>query len=181
MSKVIKQMQMDSLKKEFNGVRDMVFLNMVGLGAIPENTIRLGLRKKGIRLHQVKNSLARRVFTDLGLTIEKGWEGSTTIAFGAESVKELSKEIETIVKKHSKVIKVKGTVADGQEVSFELALTMPTKQELHATILGMVLSVGSQIASQVSGPASQLASQIKQLSEKKEKEGEAAPEPTPAA
>ena len=73
-------------------------------------------------------------------------------------------------------MKVKTTIADGQEVAFELALTMPTKQELHATILGMVLSVGSQIASQVTGPASQLASQIQQLSEKKE--GEPAPAPS---
>jgi large subunit ribosomal protein L10 len=175
MSKVIKQMQMDTLKKEFSGVRDMVLLNIVGLGAIPENQIRLGLRKKGIRLHQVKNSLARRVFGDLGLTVEKGWEGATTVAFGAGSVAELSKELEAIIKKNAKTIKVKTAIADGQEITFDLALKMPTKQQLQATILGMVLSVGSQIASQVSGPASQLASQIKQLSEKEEKKEEAPP------
>ena len=45
MSKVIKQMQMDSLKDAFKGVRDLVFLNVVGLGAIPENKMRLDLRK----------------------------------------------------------------------------------------------------------------------------------------
>ena len=64
MSKVIKQMQMDSLKHTFKGVRDLVLLNVVGLGAIPENKIRLDLRKKGIRLQMVKNSLARRVFAE---------------------------------------------------------------------------------------------------------------------
>ena len=58
MSKVIKQMQMDALKKDFTGVRDMVLLNIVGLDAIAENQVRLGLRKKGIRLQLVKNSLA---------------------------------------------------------------------------------------------------------------------------
>ena len=74
MSKVIKQMQMDALKHDFNGVRDMVMINIVGLDAITENHIRLGLRKKGIRLQQVKNSLARRVFTEFGLNIKNPWE-----------------------------------------------------------------------------------------------------------
>ncbi len=34
MSKVIKQMEMDALKKTFDGVRDLVLLNVVGLAAI---------------------------------------------------------------------------------------------------------------------------------------------------
>src|SRR5205823_4906236 len=99
MSKVIKQMQMDVLKRDFNGVRDMVVLNVVGLGAIPENKMRLDLRKKGIRLQMVKNSLAKKVFADMGLHVNTIWEGATTIAWGAGSVAELSKEIEAIVKK----------------------------------------------------------------------------------
>ena len=128
MSKVIKQMQMDALKSDFKGVRDLVLLNVVGLGAIPENKIRLDLRKKGIRLQMVKNSLARRVFNDLGVHVKTGWEGgSTTVAWGAGSVAELSKEVETIVKKNDKKMKVKTAVADGQEVAFAVALKMPTK------------------------------------------------------
>ena len=60
MSKVIKQMQMNVLKNDFKDVRDLVVLNVVGLSAINTNSIRLALRKKGIRLQVVKNSLARR-------------------------------------------------------------------------------------------------------------------------
>ena len=41
MSKAIKQMQMDDLKKSFNNVRDMVMLNIVGLGAVADNQVRL--------------------------------------------------------------------------------------------------------------------------------------------
>jgi large subunit ribosomal protein L10 len=174
MSKVIKQMQMDALKDNFKDVRDMVLLNIVGLGAIAENQIRLGLRKKGVRLQLVKNSLARRVFADLGLKMDGVWEGGTTVAWGANSVAELSKEIEAIVKKNEKKMKVKAAVADGQQVAFDLALKMPTKAELQAQILGMVLSVGAQIASQVVGPATEIAGQLKTLSEKKEDEPPAA-------
>jgi large subunit ribosomal protein L10 len=180
MSKVIKQMQMDALKKEFNGVRDMVLLNIVGLGAIPENQIRLGLRKKGIRLHQVKNSLAKRVFTDLGLSAEKGWDGSTTIAFGAGSVAELSKEIETIVKKHDKKIKVKTAIADGQEVAFDIALKMPTRAEAIGRVVMLALSPARRVAGQIVGPASQVCGQIKGIKDSKKDEAPAADAP-PAA
>ena len=34
----------------------------------------------------VKNSLTRRVFGDMGMKIDKGWEGPTTLAWGGASV-----------------------------------------------------------------------------------------------
>ena len=168
MSKAIKQMQMNSLKDTFKGVRDLLMLNIVGLDAINDNTIRLGLRKKGIRLHQVKNSLCRRVFGELGLNGEGLNEGSTTLAWGAGSLKELSKEVEAIVKKHDKKIKVKAALADGQAIPFAKALTMPTRQEAIGEIIGMILGPAQTIAAQLLGPAAQLASQLKTISEKKE-------------
>ena len=175
MSKVIKQMQMDALKKDFNGVRDMVVLNIVGLDAIAENHIRLGLRKKGIRLQQVKNSLARRVFTDMGLAIQSAWEGCTTVAWGAGSVAELSKEIETIVKKHDKKMKVKTAVADGQEVAFAAALKMPTRNEAIGRVVMLALSPARRVAGQIVGPASQVCGQIKGIKDSKKDEPAEAP------
>lgn len=181
MSKAIKQMQMDSLKKTFAGVRDMVFLNMVGLGAIAENKVRLDLRKKGIRLHQVKNSLARRTFAEAGMTFEKPWQGATTVAFGANSVKELSQAVEEVRKKHEKVVKVKIAVADGQEVEFAKALKMPTRLEAIGEVIGMILGPASTIAAMLTGPASQVASQIVTISEKKEEASAPTPEAPAAA
>jgi large subunit ribosomal protein L10 len=172
MSKAIKQMQMDALKSNFEGVRDLVMLNIVGLNAIDENKIRLGLRKKGIRLHMVKNSLCQRVFGELGLKVDGVWGGSTTVAWGAGSIKELSNELQAFIKKHEKQIKVKSAFADGQPVPFASALTMPTRLEAIGAVVGALLGPAQTIAAQLIGPASQLASQIKTISEKKE---EAAP------
>jgi large subunit ribosomal protein L10 len=170
MSKAIKQMQMDSLKKTFAGVRDMVFLSTVGLNAVAENKVRLQLRKKGIRLQQVKNSLARRTFAEAGMNFEKPWQGPTTVAWGANSIKELSKEIEEFKKKHDKVVKIKVAVADGQEVDFAAALKMPTRLEAVGEVIAMILGAGSTIAALLTGPGSQVASQIVTISEKKEEE-----------
>src|SRR5262245_18735680 len=116
MSKQIKQMEMDALAQTFQDVRDMVMLSVKGLNAVQENQIRLGLRKKGIRLKLVKNSLVSRVFTQLGMKLpgrhaeQNGkkvktrgyWEGPTTVAWGAGSLAELSKELDAIQKKNDK-------------------------------------------------------------------------------
>src|SRR5437660_6327467 len=111
MSKIIKQMELAAMKKAFDGVRDLVMMKIVGLNAIADNQVRLGLRKKGIRLQMVKNSLARRVFSEMGINIKTGWEGSTTLAWGGTSVAALSKEIEALARKHDKFIKVKSALA----------------------------------------------------------------------
>jgi large subunit ribosomal protein L10 len=178
MSKVIKQMQMDALKKDFNGVRDMVMLNIVGLDAIAENKMRLDLRKKGIRLQMVKNSLARRVFGDMGLkAADKAWGGSTTVAWGAGSVAELSKEIETLVKKYAKKMTVKTAIADGQEVAFAAALKMPTRAEAIGRVVMLTLSPARRVAGQIVGPASQVAGQIKGIKDMKKDEAPAAAPP----
>jgi large subunit ribosomal protein L10 len=137
--------------------------------------VRLGLRKKGIRLQMVKNSLARRVFGEFGIKADEGWEGSTTLAWGGTSIAALSKEIETLVKKYDKVVKVKTAIADGQPVPFELALKMPTREEAIGRVVSLALAPASRLVGQILGPAASVASQVKTISERKE---EAAPAAT---
>ncbi len=178
MSKQVKQMQMDVLKQTFGGVRDMVFLSAQGVDSQTDNKVRLGLRKKNISLLMVKNSLLRRVFNDIGLSAgDAVWEGPTVVAWGGESVKDLSKEIDNALLKDAKLkdkVKVKIALAEGQPVTFAQALTMPTRKEAIGEIVGMILGPAASIASALTGPAAQVASQIQQIAEKKP-EGEAAP------
>src|SRR5207248_9861617 len=96
MSKQIKQMEMDALRQRFQGVRDLVVLTSSKVNAQAENQLRLGLRKKNIQLQVVKNSLARRVFDDLGMKLTRCWEGPTVLAWGAGSLSELSKELDAV-------------------------------------------------------------------------------------
>src|SRR6516165_3814000 len=126
MSKVIKQMEMDSLKSTFKDVRDLVVMSVNGVDCQADNKLRLSLRKKNIRLQVVKNSLARRVFDDIGIQLGQDspyWAGSTVMAWGANSVAELSRtidaEVQDLVKKNPKLkdrVQFKGAVADGQAI-----------------------------------------------------------------
>lgn len=175
MSKKIKQLEMDSLKKTFADVRDLVVISATGVDCTTDNQLRLALRKKKIRVQMVKNSLAKRVFGDLGLKIDGIWEGPTLLAWGADSVAELSKSIDEIAKKNKK-IQVKKAVAEGVELTFEQALKMPTRKEAISTIVAMIIGPAAQIAGQIIGPAGQIAGQIKTIADKKPEEA-AAPAP----
>jgi len=171
--KQVKQMQMDAMAAEFQGVRDLVVMSVTGLSSLADNRIRLDLRKKGIRLRTVKNSLLRRVFGDAKIDLpDATWAGPTTLAWGGDSIKGLSKEIEAIAKKkeHEKFITVKTAVAEGLPVPFERALTMPTRLEAIGEIVAAILGPASSIAGCLTGPASQVASQIQTISEKKPEE-----------
>lgn len=190
MSKVIKQMEMTSLKNTFQGVRDLVVLSVQGLTCQADASLRAALRKKKIRMKVVKNSLTRKVFGELGLNVKAEspyWAGPTTVAWGAGSVAELSQALDNELKApktaalYKDKVKVKGAIADGQEVSFDVALKMPTKAEAIGRVASLALSPARRIAGQIRGPAGKVASQIKTVSEKKEEAPAAAPAEAPAA
>ncbi|CAN5178717.1 hypothetical protein BH10PLA2_BH10PLA2_09400 [soil metagenome] len=168
MSKVIKQMEMDALKDAFKDVRDMVVLSSEKLTAQIDYGVRSALRKKNIRVQMVKNTLARRVFGDLGMNVSSCWSGVTLVAWGGTSLAELSKDVDALVKKNSKLLKVKAAVSEGLEIDFRIALSMPTRSEAIARVVGLALAPASRLVGQLNAPGARISSQLKTLSEKTE-------------
>ncbi|MFN4259918.1 MAG: 50S ribosomal protein L10 [Gemmataceae bacterium] len=171
MSKYIKAMEMNALKDTFGEVRDLVVLHMDGVDCITDNQVRLTLRKKNIRLQRVKNSLTRKVFGDMRIEINPTyWSGPTVLAWGASSLAELSRELDTLFKKTDKAkdkVKFKCALVEGQEIPFDKALTMPTREEAIAKVIAMALAPASRLLSQITGPAATIAGQIKSIGEEK--------------
>jgi large subunit ribosomal protein L10 len=181
MSKQVKQLEMDSLKSTFQDVRDLVALSIDKLNCQVDNQLRANLRKKNIHLKVVKNSLARRVFDELGMKTETLWTGTTLLAWGGSSLADLSKELEGLVKKNDKILKFKGALSEGQEIGFHEALEMPTRAEAAGRIVSLALAPASRLISQILAPAAGVAGQIKTLSERApaaEPEAAAAPPAT---
>jgi large subunit ribosomal protein L10 len=183
MSKLVKQLELDALTRTFKGVRDMVVLTADKIAAGIDYNVRKQLRDKKIKLVMVKNTLARKVFETNGITLDqKVWSGTTLVAFGADSIKDLSKAVDGFIKdvvkkdpKQANKYQVKAAVADGQTVSFDMAMKMPTRLEAIGEIIGMILGPASEIAGCLTGPASQVASQIATLADRKEDAPAAAP------
>jgi ribosomal protein L10 len=180
MSKAVKQMEYTALEKTFSGVRDLLLLTPSKIDSALEYNFRKQLREKKVRVQMVKNSLAQRVFEAQGVKLdEKVWIGTTLVAWGADSIKDLSKAVDGLIKdiekkdpKQKDKLKVKTAVADGQPVPMSVALTMPTRLEAIGEIIAMIMGPASSIAACLTGPGAQVASQIATIAERKD---EAAP------
>ena len=179
MSKKIKEMELNALRTTFQGVKALVILQPLKLDSAADFEMRKKLRDKKIRVKMVKNSLVKKVFDENGVKVDAG-QGPTMLCWGAESVKELSTAVESILKdlkkdpKAPEKIKVKTAVSEGQPVTMEVAKNIPTRQEAIGGVIAALLGPASQIAGCLTGPASQLAGILVAI-EEKGKSGEAAP------
>src|SRR5215472_565372 len=97
MSKTVKNLVADDLRKQLRGVNDALLVNVVGLDAIRTTKLRKELRAKNIKLEVVKNSLARRATegTPLAAAFE-GVEGTLAIIWGGSDIVSLAKEVARI-------------------------------------------------------------------------------------
>ncbi|MDR3634257.1 MAG: 50S ribosomal protein L10 [Isosphaeraceae bacterium] len=168
MSKYVKEMMMDQLKSELDGSRSLLLLDLKGLDAITEFQFRRDLRKKSIKMRALKNSLARRVFTDMGMDgLSKFLEGPSVAVWGGAGVAELAKEISDQVKKLKKP-EIKGGAVDGVVIGpaqVEDITKLPSREALIGRVVSMALSPAQRVVSLANAPAAGLMSQLKTLSE----------------
>ena len=180
MSKYVKELMMDQLKSDLDGNRSLLIVDLKNLDAIAEHGFRRDLRKKSIRLRVLKNSLARRVFSDLGMEgLSKYLEGQSAVVWGGEGPSELAKEI-TIQFKTLKKPQIKGGAVDGVIVGPEQVediTKMPSREVLIGQVLSLVLGPAQQTLSLLTSSASTVVGQLEALAKRK---AEAEPE-VPAA
>ena len=94
MSKFVKDLITDDLKRQLDGVQDVLLVNVVGLKANSTMRAAQELREKNIKLMVVKNSLARRATegTPLAPAFE-GSKGTLAMVWGATDIVALAKEV----------------------------------------------------------------------------------------
>jgi large subunit ribosomal protein L10 len=176
MSKLVKNLEYAALEKSFKGVRNLVLISPTKIHAALDVTFRKTLREQNIRVQMVKNNLAKRVLKDQGVEVDdKHWSGTTLVAWGAESIKDLAKAIDGLIKdiekkdpKNKEKYIVKTAVADGIPVPLSVAVTIPTRLEAIGEIVSAIMAPASALAGCLIGPGAQVASQIATLADKKE-------------
>lgn len=188
MSRLVKEMELNTVRRELEGVKDCVILEPNRVDSATDYNVRKRLREESIRFLMVKNTLARKALSEQGIELKaEVWNGPTLVAWGKENLKELSKTIEKLLKdlnegvkkKEDEKFQVKTAVADGHGVTLEEAKKMPTRQDAIATLLSAItapgrnlaaalVAPGSQLAGALNAPGARLASQIKQIGEKEE-------------
>ncbi len=172
MSKKVKSLIIDEMKSRFQNVHEFVIVSMRGIDGIENNTIRDELGKKGIRLTVVKNSLASRAFSDLGMpAVSEILAGPCTVAYGGESIVDVAKELVEWNKKQS-LLEIKGGYLEGQVLDAGAAVglsKMPSRAELQAMVVMITQSPARKLASVITSPAGVIAGCLKTIIDKQEK------------
>ncbi|MAT57968.1 MAG: 50S ribosomal protein L10 [Melioribacteraceae bacterium] len=135
------------------------------------NKLRGEFRKDGVTYKVFKNTLMKRAFDEIG-----GYEkfndilvGMTGVAFAGENFVAPAKIIEKF-SKDKNTMKFKGAYLDGQffdASKLEMLASMPTKEEVMASIVGSIASPAQGIVGAINGVARDLVNVIDQIAKQK--------------
>ncbi|MFG0257590.1 MAG: 50S ribosomal protein L10 [Phycisphaerales bacterium JB043] len=173
MSKFVKELITRDYRDKLEGVNDALVISIRGIDANTNNELRLGLLEKDIRITVMSNTLAKRSFEDSGLEgLTSIMKGPTALAYGAESVIDVARELVDWAKKIEH-LELKGAILDGQLFEGDAGVRelskYPTREEAQAQAVTLILSPARNLVSAIKGPGSTVASLLKSIEEKLEK------------
>jgi len=173
MSKPVKEMMIREYRDMLGDNENALAIGLRGIESNDTNEIRSGLAEKQIRVTVVRNKLFGQAFGETDLApLKEVMEGSTALAYGAESVVEVAREIVGLLKKFPD-IELKGAVLDGMLFTGDAGVKelskYPTREEAIAKDVTLILGPGRKLVGAIKGPGSGLAGIIKAIEEKLEK------------
>jgi large subunit ribosomal protein L10 len=176
MSKVVKHMLVEDLKRRLDGVGDVIVVSLGKLDAQKTTQLRQTLRKKRISLQLIKNSLAR--LATRGTALEpalESTEGMLAIAWGGEDVVDLAKELERLAGvKDFSGFECRGGALDGSRLAAEdvkKVAKWPTRGEQLSLLSGQISAVAGCLSGQIVALGGMLAGQIASRVDDLEKAG----------
>ncbi len=172
MSKLVKDMITKELASRYSTASNAVWVEMVGVDGITTNEFRRTLRAKRMRLEIIKTSLFRRACANGPLArLADKLDGPAALLTGGESAVDVAKIIEEWLPKLQK-LKIRGALLEGEfldEAAAKDLSKMPSKRDLQARVVGMMLSPGGKVVSAMLSGGSNIAGCLKALIEKLEK------------
>lgn len=174
MSKLVKDMLVEDLKKRLDNVAELVVVSLGKLDAQKTSQLRSTLRKKHIHLQMVKNSLARRATIDTPLAPAfTTTEGMLAIAWGGEDVVDLAKELDRLTGlKDFEGFECRGGALDGSRLEaadVKRVAKWPTRGEQLSILSGQISGLASTLSGQILSAGGTLAGQISSRVEELEK------------
>jgi len=175
MSKFVKNLIVEDLERRVGETRDFLVIDASRLDANTSNRFRLALREKNITALTVRNSLAKRALSKVGVeALNPILEGPSTLVWGGEDIVALSKEIAKWAREIN-TLEIKGGTVEGTTLDadgVDQLSKSPSREELIGQIAGLMLSPGARLAGALMGPAGTLVGQFEAIADKDSEGGD---------
>ncbi|MBW3634477.1 MAG: 50S ribosomal protein L10 [Chloroflexi bacterium] len=146
----------DELSNQLSRASLVIVTDYRGLKVADLQTLRGNLRPTGGEIHIAKNTLTRIAANNVGVSgLDPMLEGPSALVFAFEDVVQTAKAVTDFVRT-SRILSVKGGVMGDRAVSaadVDAIATLPSREELQARLLGMLVSPMARTLGVLTGPS----------------------------
>jgi large subunit ribosomal protein L10 len=151
-----KAQTIDALADQLSRAMLVIVTDYRGLKVTDLQSLRGNLRPVGAEIHIAKNTLTRIAASNAGVSgLDPLLEGPSALVFAFADPVQTAKAVSDFVRT-SRILSVKGGVMGDRAVSaadVEAIATLPSREELQAKLLGMLVSPMSRTLGVLSGPS----------------------------
>ena len=169
MSKRFKELMVEELRREYQGVESCLVVDIHRARGEQAVALRRYLAERGVALRVVKNSVAARALSQLGLgEVYHYLEGPRALAVGGEDLLELARALVDCARVHQ-VMELRGGVCAGRAIDpqqIEELARLGSHEALLATVIGALQAPLRQAVSILAAPVSGLATVLKRAAER---------------
>ena len=159
------------IKEDLEGASAVWIVDYCGLTVKEIQALRVSIREAGATMSVYKNTLMQRALTEAELpTLDDLLEGPSAFVFAGHDVAAAAKAVKNFAK-DNETLEIKGGLMDGAAVSaaeVEAIASLPSREELYATIAGAISGVARGLAVSINGVPSGLAQATQQVANQKE-------------
>ena len=168
MSKPLKRMVSEDLRKRYAGVDSACLVDLTGLDVAKTQQVRRDLRHRSMHLEVVKNSMARLAFADgLLAPLAQSMRGPCALVTGGDSIVEVAQALVRWSKEFRELTLKQAIVEGDRDLLTTMHLSkMKSGRELLGEVAMLVSSPGRAIAGYLRAPQSKIAGCLKALAEK---------------
>ncbi len=172
-SKSKKSEVLEKVKTILDNNKNVVLTEYRGMNVQEMTEFRAALRKAGVQLKVLKNTLSKRLFKDVGMEEMNGqMEGPVAVGFLSDDVAASAKVLLDFAKKNE-FLKIKAGYIDGKVVSMDQVkaiASLPSREVLLGMVLGTLQAPVKSLMTVMRGTTQNLVYALNALKEKKEKE-----------